>query len=130
MNAILSLSKLKKIVSKIALKYGVSAVWIFGSYARNEAKEHSDVDLLIEKGSLKTMPQLIRIQQELEKYLGIKVDVITTESIKHDYFFLKELEQDAFSLYDINVPIRKSFCDLMKNCYDEEFNPYNIERGK
>ena len=90
MNAILSLSKLKKIISKIALKHGVSAVWLFGSYARNEAKEHSDVDLLIEKGNVKTMIQLISFQQDLEKHLGIKVDVVTTESIKYDYFILKD----------------------------------------
>lgn len=127
MNAILSLSKLKKIISKIALKHGVSAVWLFGSYARNEAKEHSDVDLLIEKGNVKTMIQLISFQQDLEKHLGIKVDVVTTESIKYDYFILKELERDAFSLYDVNLSNGKTFTDLMKNCYNEDYNPYMLD---
>lgn len=124
MTCVLSLNMLRSIVSEIASKYGISSVWLFGSYARNEAKEYSDVDLLIEKGNVKTMLQLIRFQQDLEKHLGIKVDVITTESIKYDYFFLKELEQDAFSLYDINVPMKKTFSDLMKGCYGEEYNPY------
>lgn len=50
---------LKACVSPIAKKYGLRAVYLFGSYARNEATEDSDVDLLIDRPlSQRTIPQM------------------------------------------------------------------------
>lgn len=37
----------------IAIRYGVDALSLFGSYARGEADEKSDLDFLIQKGSMK-----------------------------------------------------------------------------
>lgn len=46
-NKIYTIEEIKNIIVPIAEKYGVSKVWLFGSYARGEADETSDVDLRI-----------------------------------------------------------------------------------
>lgn len=46
---IYSTEELKKRIAPVAKKYGIRAVYLFGSYARNEATEQSDVDILIDR---------------------------------------------------------------------------------
>ena len=57
-----------------AEKYGVTKIGLFGSYARDEAQEKSDIDIFAE------MPPkfdlLIRLQEELESQLKHKIDLI------------------------------------------------------
>ena len=48
----LSIEKIKNIVCPLAKKYEVDRVYLFGSYARGEATEKSDVDLCIDPGKL------------------------------------------------------------------------------
>ncbi len=48
-----SIEEIKRIVTPIALKYDVDRVFLFGSYARGEAHEQSDLDFIIDKGRLK-----------------------------------------------------------------------------
>ena len=45
-----SIQELKDIVAPLAQKYGVQRVYLFGSYARRDMTESSDVDLRIDKG--------------------------------------------------------------------------------
>jgi len=72
----------EKIV-QIAAKHGASNIRIFGSVARGEADEQSDLDLLIAYCSEHRSPwfplQLIR---ELEALLGCKVDIVTEQGLK------------------------------------------------
>ena len=46
---IYTIDELREIVAPIARKYGLRAAYLFGSYARNEATENSDVDILIDR---------------------------------------------------------------------------------
>jgi predicted nucleotidyltransferase len=45
---IYTLAQIKDLIVPIAIKYNLKALWIFGSYARGEATEESDVDLLMD----------------------------------------------------------------------------------
>ena len=45
-----SIEELKKIIVPIAVKYHISKVYLFGSFARGDYNELSDIDLRIEKG--------------------------------------------------------------------------------
>jgi len=45
-----SLEELKEIIVPIAEKYHISKVYLFGSFARGDYNEQSDIDLRIEKG--------------------------------------------------------------------------------
>ncbi|MDR0789738.1 MAG: nucleotidyltransferase domain-containing protein [Bacteroidales bacterium] len=58
-----------------ASKYGIDKMGLFGSYARGNQTEESDVDVYIE-GELKGFCALAMIKVELEELLGNKVDVV------------------------------------------------------
>ncbi len=73
------LRKQKKYLSE---QYGVQALYLFGSTARNEATSTSDVDLLVEFDPTPGLFKFIELQQKLETLLGCKVDLGTKRSIK------------------------------------------------
>ncbi len=71
-------------ILRIAEKYGLRSVRVFGSRARDEARSNSDVDFLIEVGT-KHIPWFPgALQSDLEDALGCKVDIVT-ESGLHWY---------------------------------------------
>lgn len=92
-----SVEELKKIIAPIAEKYHISKVYLFGSFARGDYNELSDVDLRIEKGELKGMFALCGFYTEVEEALQMRVDVLTTGSLEDT--FLKEIEKDEVMLY-------------------------------
>ena len=54
-----TLTQLKALVEPVARRHGAQKVSVFGSYARGQATEKSDVDLHIEKGQMKTLLHII-----------------------------------------------------------------------
>ena len=54
---------------------------LFGSAARGEAKKGSDLDLLVTMKERASLLDLIAIKQDLEDLLGLKVDVVTENSL-------------------------------------------------
>ena len=71
------IEELKQKIAPVAKQYGVEAVYLFGSFARGDADANSDYDIFIHKGELHSFYQLVGLEQDLEKVLGKKVDVIT-----------------------------------------------------
>jgi uncharacterized protein len=63
--------------------YHLKRVGIFGSFARNEQKSGSDIDLLVKFKNTPSLLQLIKIENDLSKRLGIKVDLITEGALKN-----------------------------------------------
>lgn len=92
-----TVEEIKMIVEPIARKYGVEHIYLFGSYARGEATANSDVDLRVDKGTLKGMFALCGLYTEIEKALRMKVDILTTGSLEED--FLQEIEKEEILLY-------------------------------
>jgi predicted nucleotidyltransferase len=72
-------------IYKIANKYGVSNIRVFGSVARGKEKKNSDVDLLIKVTNYKKYCQAgwgrSLFQEEVEKILHHKTDVVTEKSL-------------------------------------------------
>ena len=66
---VLSLKEIREKAIPLAAQYGVKRLYLFGSYARGEAKPTSDIDFYIEKGSVEGL-QLVSLQLDLEKALG------------------------------------------------------------
>lgn len=69
-------------IERIARKYGVRSVCVFGSVARGAADEASDVDLLVEVEEGTSLLSLGGFQVEMEELLGEKVDVVTVDGLK------------------------------------------------
>ncbi|MFN2609882.1 MAG: nucleotidyltransferase family protein [Actinomycetota bacterium] len=64
-------------ILKIASKHGARDIRIFGSYARGDATEQSDLDILVTLPPEATLLSLIAIEQELIEHLGFPVEVVT-----------------------------------------------------
>ncbi|MFC1807571.1 nucleotidyltransferase family protein [Candidatus Omnitrophota bacterium] len=69
---------------------------IFGSFARGEAVENSDVDLLVRFSKSKSLLELVRIERIFSELLGKKVDLLTEASISP---YLKDRIQAEVKLY-------------------------------
>ena len=73
------IGKLKNKIKNALKKNHVVKAAIFGSYARGEQTQKSDLDILIKfNGSLL---DLVRIERELKETLGKKIDLLTYDSI-------------------------------------------------
>ena len=93
-----TLEEIKEKTTPIAILYGIQSLGVFGSYAKNEATSGSDVDICVEKGSIRSLLQYFAFVQELEKVLGCHVDVVTTEI--EDKAFLNRIFKERVILYE------------------------------
>jgi predicted nucleotidyltransferase len=66
----------------LAKKYGAYNVRVFGSVARGEADEKSDIDLLVDMEPGRSLLDLIGLLMDLESLLGCKVDVVTVKGLR------------------------------------------------
>lgn len=79
---IYSLQEIINICMPILKKYNIKKAYIFGSYARGEATEDSDIDIMIRKtdSNIITLLDLSRLEIELEKKLEKNIDIIIEET--------------------------------------------------
>lgn len=92
-----TIEEIKTKITPIAQTYGVKSVSLFGSYARGEATVESDIDIYIEKGSLRTLLQYYSMLHELEQQFNCHVDLITTDI--DDKEFLQKIQEEGVLLY-------------------------------
>ena len=85
------LNYLKEHYSEFKNKYNVEKIGLFGSYARDEATENSDIDIFVKmKPSLFDM---VAIKEQIENDLDRKVDIVREhKNIKP--IFLKMIQKD------------------------------------
>lgn len=93
-----TINEIRDRTTPIAKAYGIGRMSLFGSYARGEAKEDSDVDLYIERGKLKSLLKYFDFIYELENALDCHVDVVTTGI--EDKQFLSAIMQEGVLLYE------------------------------
>jgi uncharacterized protein len=62
--------------------YQVTELGIFGSYARGEQTETSDIDVLIDYTDAPTLFVLVELRNYLSQIMGMKVDVVTKNGLK------------------------------------------------
>jgi len=70
----------EKVVA-ILKRHGAEKIGIFGSYARGEAVEGSDLDLLVRFCEQKSLMTLVRIERELSESTGLPVDLLTEKAV-------------------------------------------------
>jgi len=77
-------NKLSKLKVRLKKRYPISSMAIFGSYARNEQTDTSDVDIMVEfNGNIGI--KFIDLANDIEKALGLKVDLVSKKGIKEQY---------------------------------------------
>lgn len=91
------INEMKKRITPIAKKYNIERVYLFGSYARGEAKPSSDIDLRVDGklnfGFIKYYEMLENLQKQFRKPL----DLITTDGL--DDKFLQAIKKDEVLVY-------------------------------
>lgn len=65
----------------LASRHGMSNVRVFGSASRGEARPDSDIDLLVDVESGRSLLDLVGFAQDAEALLGRKVDVVSSGGI-------------------------------------------------
>jgi predicted nucleotidyltransferase len=73
----------KKIIIDYLQAYNPVKIGIFGSYAREENRPDSDLDILIKLNTAISLFQLVRMERELSELLGVKVDLVSDGAIKN-----------------------------------------------
>lgn len=65
-------------------QFGIKFIGLFGSFARGEAEENSDIDILykIEKDKKLSMFKYLKLTKQLEDFFHKKIDLIRDEKIK------------------------------------------------
>ena len=92
----------------ITRKYGIPAVYLFGSYARNEATDKSDVDILIDRNgsSIRGMFDMGGLYEELCKSVGKDIDLVTIQTLdqkstqERSPQFVENLRKEMIQLHD------------------------------
>jgi hypothetical protein len=86
----------REAILELAARFGARNVRLFGSVARGEQREDSDIDLLVEMEPARSLLGLIGLNQELEDLLGCKVDVVSERGL--DRYMRDEVLAEAVSL--------------------------------
>ncbi len=95
---IYTVAELQSHIAPIAARYGVERVYVFGSHARGDATPASDVDLRIDRGSLRGMFALSGMRLDICRTLSKNVDLLTTGSLDDD--FRKRIGGDEVLIYN------------------------------
>ncbi len=76
------LEMLKEKIGPILKRWGIERASIFGSYVRDEAKEDSDIDILVELDDDLSLFDFIGLKLEIEEALERRVDLVEYNTIK------------------------------------------------
>lgn len=69
-------------ILRLAAAHGASNVRVFGSVARGEADDDSDIDLLVDMGPGRSLLDLGGLLMDLEQLFGRRVDVVTERGLR------------------------------------------------
>ena len=86
-----------KLIIDTILPYKPIEIGVFGSYARNEMTEDSDIDILVDLNPEVSLLDIGGLYMDLLERLGRNVDLVTKGGINE--MFRKYIEQDFISIY-------------------------------
>lgn len=91
---VFTITDIKALVKPIAEKYNVDEIYLFGSYARDEADQNSDLDFLVFGGQNFKLTMIFSLAEELRAILNKKVDVFEINEINQDSEFYKTIMKE------------------------------------
>ena len=91
---IMSINDIKRIVRPLAEKYHISEVYVFGSYARNEATAQSDIDFLVFGGKDFKLTSVFAFAEELRRAIDKEIDVFEINEVNTDSSFYETIMKE------------------------------------
>ena len=95
-HGVLSLEKIKELLSPLFIKYNITFCYLFGSYARNEARENSDVDLLVDTDL--TGMCFLMLVEEIRTILSKKIDLLRLKDLSPNNPIVLEILKEGIRL--------------------------------
>jgi predicted nucleotidyltransferase len=102
-----TVEQLKQKIAPIAIKYSLPVVYLFGSYARGDATDDSDVDILVDRtGSPLRGLGFGGLYSELCETFGKSVDMVTTDTLEQEStkarkpWFAENLNREKVTIYE------------------------------
>lgn len=99
-----AITQIKKLTEPIFKEYGVDKAYIFGSYARRDYDENSDIDIIIVAKNIKSLLVIRAILEALKQVLNREVDLIEEcfkegqmEDFKQD--FCNNIKKERIAIY-------------------------------
>jgi predicted nucleotidyltransferase len=100
---IYTIDEIKEKIRPIAEKYNLPAVYLFGSYARGEADEKSDIDILVDiKGTgIKGLWKWSGLTEDFKSQINKPMDVVDAEvfNFSKDKDFINNIKNDMVNIY-------------------------------
>ena len=94
-NRIFTLESITAMVKPLAEKYHVKEIYLFGSYARGEADEKSDLDFLVFGGENFKLTNVLALGEDLREVLKKKVDIFEIREVNQDSEFYKTIMRET-----------------------------------
>lgn len=91
---IYTIQDIKALVLPIAKKYKIREIYLFGSYARGDADESSDLDFLVFGGENFKLTMIFSLAEELRDVLKKDVDVFEINEINRDSDFYQTIMKE------------------------------------
>lgn len=103
-----TLEEIRNKITPIAKAHNLKTVYLIGSYARNEAREDSDIDLLYdgEGSDITSLVKETSMWLDIKELFDVDVDLVnykalrTPEAQKISHIFIGNIERDKMKLYD------------------------------
>ena len=91
---IFTINEVENLVKPIAVKYNVKKKYLFGSYARGEADESSDLDFLVFGGENFKLTMIFSLAEDLREVLKKEVDVFEINEINEGSDFYNTIMKE------------------------------------
>lgn len=96
-HGVLSIEHIKEVCNQVFNNYEVEFCYLFGSYAKGNAKDASDIDLLISVNV--TGIKFFGLVEELREELKKKVDLLDVIELNNNQTLLQEILKDGIKIY-------------------------------
>jgi predicted nucleotidyltransferase len=88
---------IKRKATPIAKRNGVDELYLFGSYARDEAGPASDIDFIVYSKKPLGLFKLCKLRYEMKNEFNKDVDIVTKRSLSDS--FMKKIQDDVIKIY-------------------------------
>ena len=96
----LRIEEIKTYIKPVVEKYPINKVILYGSYARGDASDTSDIDLVVESGGRMRNSKIFTLGGDLLEVLPVRVDVYDMLEIKNPSAMYENIQRDGVIIYD------------------------------